>query len=65
MTIQYFRGTGGAVIAVEDGMGSESEHDEFYDKWLFDKEIADVENSGSSVHGDGDFVDDSDSYHGE
>jgi hypothetical protein len=65
MTIQYFRGNVGAVIAVEDGMGSESEHDEFYDKWLFDKGLDNDENSGSSVHGGGDFVDDSVSYHGE
>jgi hypothetical protein len=65
MTIQYFRGTGGAVIAVEDGMGTKSEHDAFYDKWVFGKEIDNGKNSGSSVHGGGDFVDDSVSYHGE
>ena len=65
MTMQYFRGAGGAVIAVEDGMGMKSEHDEFYDKWLFEKEVEDGEDRTDSVSDSGDIVDPDRPYLGE
>jgi hypothetical protein len=40
---QYFKGIDGAAIKIDDGWGSESEHDGIYDNWLYEKEVDDAD----------------------